>query len=101
MKKIFISQPMNGLTDEEILETRKNIQIRAEKEIGESVELIDSFITEDPDKNNNIPVWYLGKSILCLCKADIAYFGGDWKSARGCNIEHEIAVQYGVDRIEE
>jgi hypothetical protein len=102
MKKLFISQPMRGLTDDEILKVREEIRIRAEKEIGEQVELIDSFILEYPGEiNKSIPVWYLGKSIQFLSEADVAYFGGDWKNARGCKIEHEIAVQYGIDRIEE
>ena len=32
MKKLFISQPMRGLTDEEILKLREEIRIRAEKQ---------------------------------------------------------------------
>lgn len=43
MKKLFISQPMRGLTDGEILKTREEIRIKAEKAIGEPVELIESF----------------------------------------------------------
>ena len=31
MKKLFISQPMRGLTDEEILKTREEIKDRAKK----------------------------------------------------------------------
>ena len=102
MKKVFISQPMWGLTDEEILKAREEIRVRAEKVIGERVELIDSFIEEYPGEiNKSIPVWYLGKSIQFLSQADIAYFGGDWKNARGCKIEHEIADKYGIKIIEE
>ena len=76
MKKLFISQPMRGLTDEEI---------------GEPIELIDSFF-EDFKPIGNIPVAYLGKSISLLATADVAYFGEGWKDARGCKIEHEVAV---------
>lgn len=102
MKKLFISQPIRGLTDEEILKAREEIKQKAEKEIGEPVELIDSFIEEYPGEiNKSVPVWYLGKSVQFLSQADIAYFGGDWENARGCKIEHEIAVQYGIDRIED
>ena len=102
MKRIFISQPMRGLTDEEILKAREEILIKAEKKIGEPVELIDSFIEDYPGEiNKHIPVFYLGKSIQFLSQADVAYFGGDWKNARGCLIEHEIAKQYGIKIIEE
>ena len=102
MKKLFISQPMRGFSDEEILKAREEILIKAEKKIGEPVELIDSFIEEDPKEINiSIPVYYLGKSIDFLSQADIAYFGEGWKNARGCKIEHEIAVQYGIDILED
>ena len=102
MKKLFISQLMRGLTDEEILNTREEIRMKAEKIIGEPVELIDSFISDYPGEiNKHIPVWYLGKSIQLLSQADVAYFGGDWRNAIGCKIEHEIAKEYGIDRLED
>ncbi|AWB31533.1 DUF4406 domain-containing protein [Clostridium botulinum] len=100
MKKLFISQPMRGLTDEEILKAREEIRIKAEKTIGEPITLIDSLFG-DFKPIGNIPVCYLGKSISLLAEADVAYFGHGWKDARGCKIEHEVAVQYGIDRIED
>ena len=102
MKKLFISQPMRGLTDIEILKVRLEIKNRAEKTIGEHLELINSFIEEQAEEiNKSIPVWYLGKSIEFLSQADIAYFGGDWRNARGCKIEYEIANAYGLKVIKE
>ena len=97
LKKLFISQPMRGLTDEEILKAREEIKNRAEKTIGESLELINSFIEDYPvEIDKSIPVWYLGKSIQFLSQADIAYFAGDWRNARGCKIEYEIVNAYGI-----
>ena len=97
MKKLFISQPMKGLAVGEILKAREEIKNRTEKTIGESLELINSFFEDYPGENNKyIPVWYLGKSIQLLAQADIAYFGGDWRNARGCKIEYEIAITYGI-----
>lgn len=102
MKKLFISQPMRGLSDEEILRVREEIKERAEIATGEKVELIDSFISEYPGEiNKSTPIWYLGKSIQFLAQADIAYFGGDWRNARGCKIEHEVAKNYGIKIIED
>lgn len=43
MKKLFISQPMKGKTDEEILKERETAIKEAEQLIGEPVEIIDSF----------------------------------------------------------
>ena len=102
MKKLFISQPMRGLTDEEILKVREEIKARAEYVIGEPLELIDSFIEDYPGEiKKSIPVWYLGKSIQFLSQADIVYFGGDWRNVRGCKIEYEIAIAYGIKFISE
>lgn len=102
MKKLFISQPMRGLSEEEILKAREEIRIRAEKVIGEPVEVIDSFFTDySGEVCKSVPMWHLGKSIQLLSQADIAYFGGDWRNARGCKIEHEVADKYGIKIIEE
>ena len=102
MKKLFISQPMRGLMDEEILKVREEIKARAEYFIGEPLELIDSFIEDYPDEiNKSIPVWYLGKSIQFLSQADIVYFADDWRNARGCKIEYEIVIAYGIKVISE
>lgn len=100
MKKIFISQPMRGLSDEEILKKRHEIKLKIEEVFNEPVEIIDSFF-EDFKPENNIPVKYLSRSIDKLADADVAYFGGSWKEARGCKIEHEIAIAYGIQTIEE
>ena len=102
MKKLFISQPMNGLTDEEILTERISIKARAEKEIGEPVELIDSYFSEYPDSNiKNKGVWYLGKSLMKMAEADIVYFGKHWECARGCILEHMTAEAYELTIMED
>lgn len=94
MKKLFISQPMKGKTDDEILTERKKAVKEAEKELGEPVEIIDSFFQGAPVDAN--PLWFLGKAIEALSNADIAYFANGWKEARGCNIEHQCALVYGI-----
>lgn len=99
MKKLFISQPMRGFTDEEILKARQKAIAEAEKAIGEKVEVLESFF-EGFNPTGNIPVAYLGKSISLLAEADIVYFGKGWNEARGCKIEHEVAKQYGIKTIE-
>lgn len=43
MKKLFISQPMRGKSDGDIMAERKKAIESAEKVIGESVGVIDSF----------------------------------------------------------
>ena len=98
MKKLFISQPMKGKTDEEILTERRKAVRSAERQLGEPVEVIDSFFQSAPVGAK--PLWFIGKSLEFLSDADIAYFAKDWQKARGCKIEHERAVEYGIPRID-
>ena len=99
MKKLFISQPMRGKTDEEILSVREKAIRSAEKQIGEPVEVIDSFFQSAPADAK--PLWFLGKSLELLSGADIAYFAKGWQEARGCRIENTCAIEYGITVIED
>ena len=99
MKKLFISQPMKGKSDEEILRERENAIKSAKKLLGEPVEIIDSFFQSAPVDAK--PLWFLGKSLELLSTADIAYFAKGWEKARGCKIEHTCAVEYGITVIED
>ena len=98
MKKLFISQPMNGKTDEEILRERNEAINIAKDIVGEEIEVLETFFDDlGPDIK---PLHYLAKSLEYLAEADIAYFVSGWENARGCKIEHRCAVEYGIDRIE-
>lgn len=99
MKKLFISQPMRGKTDEEILAERKKAIESAERNLGEPVEVIDSFFQNTPADAR--PLWFLGKSLELLSTADIAYFAKGWEDARGCRIENQCASEYGIEVIED
>lgn len=100
MVKLFISQTMNGKTDKEILQERKQIISMIKAHYGD-VEVIDSFVKENAPKDVNVSLWYLSKSIDFLSMADVAYFTSGWQNARGCKIEHECAESYGIQIIEE
>ena len=97
MKKLFISQPMRGKSDDEILAERSNAIQAAKDALGEDVELIDSFFGTS-DMSHALE--YLGESLKLLAKADIAYFAPGWDKARGCKIENICAKEYGIPRIE-
>lgn len=90
--KLFISQPMKGKTDEQILEERNKAAGLFILE-GENVEVIDSFFKDAPAQAATL--WYLGESIKLLGEADVVYFCKDWQKYNGCTIEHECAVRYG------
>ena len=95
--KVFISQPMVDKTDDEIQLERDMAVACLEKMFTEPIEIIDSFFKEAPP--DATPLWYLGESIKLLGNADIAYFCKAWERYRGCTIEHECAVRYGIQCI--
>lgn len=99
--KLFISQPMKGKTDEEILAVRKKAIESAKKylDANEEVEVIDSFFQSAPVDAK--PLWFLGKSLELLSTADVAYFAKGWEGARGCRIENTCAIEYGIEVIED
>ena len=97
-KKLFISQPMNGKSDADILKERKYLITKAEELAGEALDVLDTFFEDAPE--NAAPLWYLGESLKYLANADLAIFAADWECARGCRIEHEAAVQYGIKIME-
>ena len=99
MKRLFISQPMRGKTNEEILAVREKAIESAERFLGENVEVIDSFFRDAPADVK--PLWYLAKSLELLSTADVAYFAKGWDDARDCRIENTCAIEYGIDVIED
>ena len=100
MKKLFISQPMNGKTDEEIRAVRKKAIASAERYLGESVEVLDSFFGGVVYRDDR-PLFLLGKALELMSKADVVYFAKDWEKYRGCRIENTCAIEYGIDVIED
>lgn len=99
--RVFISQRMNGLTDEEILKTREEAMRYAKFLIGlrdgDKLEFIDSYFRFCPVDSK--PLWFLGKSLELLSTADVCIFVGNWEIARGCRIEHECCLEYGIPRV--
>ena len=98
MKKLFISQPMRGKTDAEILAERSNAIQAAKDSVKDEIEVIDSFFQDAPVDATSL--WYLGESLKLLATADVAYFAPGWDKARGCKIENLCAKEYGVHVIE-
>lgn len=87
---------MKGRTEEEIKASIQKMKKIAEIYEGEELELIDSYIEDNPPKDSKEAVWYLGESLKKLAQADVfigideAY---DWN---GCYIERDTAQRYGI-----
>ena len=94
MKKIFISQPMFGKSTDQIMKDRKRIIEEIKTKFQDDVKILDSIIRYIP--RDATPLWFLGKSIEVLSKADIIYMGKGWQNSRGCRIEYECTKNYGI-----
>ena len=90
--KVFISQPMNGKTNEEIINERSSLVSFLN---SKGYEIIDSIIEDDI----NNPIWLLGESIKLLSEADYIYMMDNWENSRGCKIEKLIADSYNIKQL--
>ena len=106
MMKAMLSQPMAGKTEEEIKETRERaIQVLREK----GYEIVNTLFTDEWYSKESmeergvvqIPLCFLAKSLESMSLCHAVYFCKGWENTRGCRIEHDAAVAYGLDVIYE
>lgn len=101
MRRLFVSQPMRGKTQEEIIEARDKAVKKLSLILDEEFEVVDSYFTEDEPKDvKSSGVYWLGKSLELLSKCDLALFIDDWWEYRGCRIEREVGREYGIEILE-
>jgi hypothetical protein len=108
MKKIFISQDMRQLSQEEILKVRLTIMRDFKNLFGTEFEFIDSY---KPDLQHKSPIEALGHSLVMLSGADILLasksryesvinfsvgYCNDHKMLRGVETEINVAATYGI-----
>ena len=101
-RKVMLSQPMAGKSEEEIIDTRTRAIETLEYK---GFEVVNTLFTdawygqEEMNKRGvvQIPLCFLAKSLenMSLCHA--VYFCKGWENARGCKLEHDAAVAYGLE----
>lgn len=96
MKKLFISCPMKGRTEENIRDSMVRMHKIAEAYFGQELEVIPTYIEDNPPENTNQRVWFLGESIKKMAEADFFIGVGYSDCFSGCTIEHEVARSYGI-----
>ena len=102
----MISQPMNGLTEEQIINAQNKFLEYAKKE---NLEVVNTYFQDEWYSNESmssrgvvqIPVCFLAKSLEYMSECSTVYFAKGWENARGCKIEHEVALQYGLEIVYE
>lgn len=106
-KNIFISQPMTGKSEEEILATRQKEIDKIHQLFdadGVEINIIASYIDDATRKHFkehvsddiNWDIYWLSQSLQKLALADIIWLCDGWEYSNGCNIELECATRYGV-----
>lgn len=99
MKKLFISCPMNGLTDEMIKANREKMHKIAEIVFDQKLDVIQCYRpVEAAEGDNQASIWCLGRSIQMMSEADYyigvdAFYDCDYP---GCVIENNVAHNYGL-----
>ena len=99
MKKLFVSVPMKGRKEEEIRKSIVKMHRIAEAIIGEPLELIDSYVEDNPPKDSKEAVWFLSKSLEKLATADVFITIRDAYIWNGCFIERSVAERYDIKTI--
>lgn len=98
-KRAMISQPMAGKTDEEIAEARDKACAKLREMGFEVSDTVFDFADEQLNALGvkNAALYYLANSIQAMSRCDCMYFVKGWEIARGCRIEHDAAIAYGLE----
>lgn len=89
--QLMISQPMRGKTNEQIREER----VKLVKQLEEQGHKVVDTIFENAPTDEDVAIYMLSQSIRYIGKVDGVVFMKGWENARGCRIEHQVAVAYG------
>ncbi len=91
--KVMISMPMAGKHDETVKKEYNDI---VEKFKKLHIEVVDTYFTDDTTDISRPGVHFLAKSIAAMQDVDAVYFADGWRNARGCEIEHQVCIKYGI-----
>ena len=95
--KVYISQRMAGLTQEEILR---------ERELGKAVvrvyypeaEFIESYFEDYDVTGGKKPIDYFSDTVRLMSQADLCAFLPGFFGSKGAEVEDHIAIAYGIPR---
>lgn len=94
MKKLFISCPMTGRTEEIIKKSMEQLHRIAEAITGEELEVIDTYL--EGAEYNDKPLACLGESIKRMQDADYFISPSEIWEWRGCDVERDVARRYRI-----
>lgn len=96
---IVISQPMRGMSPEQV----KAVREEAEKDVTSMGFEPYENVYDASFNNQTVPegckhpeVLAMAGALERLSQADALYLAPGWSSARGCRIEYEVALAFGM-----
>lgn len=93
--KVFISQPMHGLSEQEIETRRADIVNKLTEVTDKEIEVVNPIQREDAPENAG-RLWYIGRAISDMDGCDLVIFANGWRAAKGCHSEREVVDIYDV-----
>ena len=98
---VFISQPMVGLTNDELKKYRSKVLDMIQRRylteyLTEKIRFITNPLIANLPHDDNSIVWYLGKSLECIASANLVFFSKDWESDYICSLQHAICRYYRI-----
>ena len=94
---VFISQPMVGLTNDELKKYRSKVLDMVKRRYPtEKIRFITNPLIANLPHDDNSIVWYLGESLKCIASANLVFFPKDWESDYICSLEHAICRYYNI-----
>lgn len=102
--RVMISQPMRGLTADDIAETKAQAVKKIEDKGYTVVNTLfdeDYFSEEDLECVQHKSLFFLAQALEVMSMCDAVYFCKGWEDTRGCQIEHMAAENYGLEIIHE
>lgn len=103
MKKIFLSLPMSGRSNaaiQDVILAMKSLFLLKNDFEGEEIEFVDNseclVAHEDVVKCKTKNLLYLSGAIYKMSFCDAVLFGPGYQTARGCKVEFDTALYYGI-----
>ena len=99
MKKLFISCPMKGRSEESIMNMMDKMHKIAEIIFNQPLERVKSHRDYDEPVGANHSIYCLGQSISLLAEADYFIgigFGSSREIYNGCIVERNVAELYDI-----
>ena len=93
---VFISQPMVGLTNDELKKYRSKVLGMIQRRYPtEKINLINPPYPYYPHGHNE-SVWALGKSLEYIAQADLVFFSKYREISYMCSLQHAICRYYNI-----